>query len=191
MCNIATEKALRWADILSSTPHDLHNDKGIGSGRFDHGDFATPRALFHQRNVLGTHAEQRVGGDWAMQCKVCIFYAKYACSPRVTCATSYYINSNKLNLNLISLSTKLNRSITKRPQHCIYARLIASPLGLEPFEHILIHSQRNGCFGRQRLHAFANQPTNNVFDVGLWMFWCRLRVASTGAQASPISFGFH
>ena len=89
MCNIATEKALRWADILSSTPHDLHNDKGIGSGRFDHGDFAAPGALFHQHDVLGPHAEQRVGGDRAMQCQVGILDAEYACSPRITCVTSY------------------------------------------------------------------------------------------------------
>ena len=42
----------------------------------------------------------------------------------------------------------LNRSVTEGPQNCIDARLIASPLCLEPFEHILIHAQRNGCFGR-------------------------------------------
>jgi len=35
---------------------------------------------------------------------------------------------------------QLNRSVTKRPQNCIYTRLIASPLCLEPFEHILIDS---------------------------------------------------
>ena len=191
MCNIATEKALRWADILSSTPHDLHNDKGIGAGRFDHDDFATPRALLHQRNVLGPHAEQRVGGDRAMQCKVGILDAKYASSPRITCATSYYINSERCNLNPIFLSTKSNRRITKRPQYGIDARLIASSLGLEPFEHILIHSQRNGCFGRQWLQPFANQTTNNVFDVGLGVFWRRLCVTRAGAQACPISSGFH
>ncbi len=45
-------------------------------------------------------------------------------------------------------SNLLNRSVTEGPQNCIDARLIASPLCLEPFEHILIHAQRNGCFGR-------------------------------------------
>ena len=38
-------------------------------------------------------------------------------------------------------SNLLNRSVTERPQNGIDARLIASTLRLEPFEHILIHSQ--------------------------------------------------
>ena len=161
------------------------------AGWFDDDDFAAPRALFHQRDVLGPHAEQRVGDDRAIQCQVGIIDAKYASSPRITCVTSYYIDSKKCNLNPIFLSTKSNRRITKRPQHGIDARLIASPLGLEPLEHILIHSQRNRCFGRQWLHTFANQPTNNVLYVGLWVFWRRLCVTSAGAQACPISSGFH
>ena len=126
-----------------------------------------------------------------MQCQVGILDAEYASSPRITCAISYYFNSKRLNLNPIFLSTKSNRSITKRPQYGIDARLITSPLGLEPLKHILIHAKRNGCFGRQWLHAFANQTTNNVLDVGLWVFWCRLCVTSAGAQACPISSGFH
>ena len=88
-------------------------------------------------------------------------------------------------------SNQLNRSVTERPQDCIDARLIAGTLRLEPFEYILIHSQRNRCLGWQRLQALANKATNNVLYVSLRVFWHRFYVARARLQACPISFGFH
>ena len=100
----------------SRHPHRFSPRQRVRAGRFNHGDFAAPGALLHQRDVLGPYAGQRVGGDRAIQCQVGIMDAKYACSPRITCATSYYIDSKKCNLNPIFLSTKSNRRITKRSQ---------------------------------------------------------------------------
>jgi hypothetical protein len=82
----------------------------------------------------------------------------------------------------------LNRGISERSQDCVDSRLIASPLCLKPIKHILIHSQRNRCLGRQWLQTLANQASHNVPDVGLRVLWRWRHITSAGLQSSPISF---
>ena len=67
------------------------------------------------------------------------------------------------------LELKFDGSILEGPEYCVYARLIARALGLEPLKHISVDAQRYRCFARDGLQTPARDSTDDMLDVSLWM----------------------